>query len=190
MTEATGFQDSGTALLERVVEHYARCLARSESAQLWLSSHGISKEIAGSFRLGFCDRSYGNTFPKSNRLKGKAIREELMALGILRQSGHESLRGCLTVPLLPRRRGQGPLRDPHRHEPLGEHATRDVDLFVRWPVQLRLPRCEGSGSRPVDPIGSRSSRAGSRESSLPGDPTHWARKTSTRSAPGRSSWSW
>ncbi len=99
MTEATGFQDSGTALLERVVEHYARCLARSESAQLWLSSHGISKEIAGSFRLGFCDRSYGNTFPKSNRLKGKAIREELMALGILRQSGHESLRGCLTVPI-------------------------------------------------------------------------------------------
>jgi hypothetical protein len=90
---------SDSALLESVLDHYARALVTSAPAARWLRSHGISNEVAVRFHVGFCDRSYGNSIPRSNCVEGRAIRERLSSLGLLRGSGHEVFRGCLTVPV-------------------------------------------------------------------------------------------
>jgi DNA primase catalytic core len=92
-------------LMEQVVDYYHERLLKTPAALDYLKKRGLNNEAAlRAFRIGFADRSLGLRLPEKNRVEGKAIRERLQKLGIIRASGHEHFNGSITVPILD---GQG-----------------------------------------------------------------------------------
>jgi DNA primase len=87
-------------LLEQIVVYYADTLKRTPAALDQLKSNGITAEAVDLFRLGLSDRTLGYRIPRANRKAGAEVRGRLQRLGIIRNTGHESLRGCITVPLV------------------------------------------------------------------------------------------
>jgi DNA primase len=89
------------ALLARVVGHYAATLAGAADAQEFLRRRKVAHpEAIEAFKLGFADRTLGYRLPTAQTKDGAALRSRLRALGVLRSSGHEHFRGCLTIPVL------------------------------------------------------------------------------------------
>jgi DNA primase len=88
-------------LLGEVVDYYTRALKTNPEALAYLTKRGLSHpELIDTFRLGFADRTLGYRLPAANRKAGADVRGQLQRLGVLRDSGHEHLRGSLVVPLL------------------------------------------------------------------------------------------
>lgn len=91
---------SDQELLGRVVSYYTETLKKSPEALKYLESRGLrNSEMIEHFRLGYADRTLGYRLPAKNRKEGAEVRGRLLALGILRESGHEHLRGSITVPI-------------------------------------------------------------------------------------------
>ncbi|MCP4676193.1 MAG: hypothetical protein GY854_11935, partial [Deltaproteobacteria bacterium] len=66
----------------------------------YLEKRGLrSSEIVERFMLGYCDRSLGPLLPNRDRKAGRDLRRRLIELGILAKSGHERLRGSITIPI-------------------------------------------------------------------------------------------
>jgi DNA primase len=87
-------------LLGEVVDYYTRALKANPEALAYLAKRGlIHPELIDTFRLGFSDRTLGYRMPAANRKAGADVRGQLQRLGVLRDSGHEHLRGSLVVPL-------------------------------------------------------------------------------------------
>jgi len=88
-------------LLRQVVAYYHDTLKASPEALAYLDTRGINDAGAvDHFSLGYANRTLGLRLPLKNRKTGEALRSRLQALGILRESGHEHLVGCLTIPIL------------------------------------------------------------------------------------------
>lgn len=60
----------------------------------------MARRTAIPFRLGCADRGLGYRLPNAQTKDGAALRSRLRTLGVLRSSGHEHFRGCLTIPVL------------------------------------------------------------------------------------------
>jgi DNA primase catalytic core len=87
-------------LLAQVADYYHERLLQTPDALDYLEKRGLKNdELISRFKLGFADRTLGLRLPNKNRSDGKAIRERLQKLGILRDTGHELLTGSLTVPI-------------------------------------------------------------------------------------------
>jgi hypothetical protein len=87
-------------LLTQVATYYTDSLKRNEKALAFLQANGItSGEVIDTFGIGLSDRTLGYRLPKANRKAGAEIRSRLMRLGIVRETGHEVLRGCITIPV-------------------------------------------------------------------------------------------
>ena len=88
-------------LLAQVVDSYATNLKNSPDALGYLESRGLSHpELIDHFKLGYANKSLAYRLPPGHTQAGKAMRGQLQALGILRDSGHEHLNGCLVVPVI------------------------------------------------------------------------------------------
>ena len=80
--------------------YYAECLAADTKATRFLADEfGLSLEQAAEFQIGFSDRSLGKVVPNRDCELGRHLREILREIGILKRTGHEALRGCVTFPL-------------------------------------------------------------------------------------------
>lgn len=89
------------ALITSVADYYHERLKQSPPALEYLQSRGItSSEAIDTFKLGFVDRTLGLRLPQAQVKAGSEMRDRLKAVGILRESGHEHLRGCVTFPLM------------------------------------------------------------------------------------------
>ena len=89
------------AALRQVLDYYHARLKENPPALAYLQKRGIgSEEAIATFRLGFVDRTLGLRLPLANRKEGAAIRERLTRLGILRDTGHEHLRGRIVFPVI------------------------------------------------------------------------------------------
>lgn len=87
-------------LLDRVVGFYTATLRESPDALEFLRRRRCgSAEAIERFRLGYANRTLGYRIPAANRAEGRELRRRLQALGILRESGHEHLRGSLVIPV-------------------------------------------------------------------------------------------
>ncbi len=94
----TGMSDE--VLMERVVSFYERALEESPEALGYLEKRSLKHpELLKTFRLGFANRTLSYRLPAKNRKEGAALREQLQAVGILRESGHEHFNGSLVVPI-------------------------------------------------------------------------------------------
>jgi DNA primase catalytic core len=87
-------------LLNEVVGYYHTALKQTPEALAYLERRGlVHGELIDTFRLGYADRTLGYRLPAANRKAGAEVRGRLQQLGVLRQSGHEHLRGSLVVPI-------------------------------------------------------------------------------------------
>lgn len=87
-------------LLQSVVSYYHERLKESPTAIEYLQGRGItSSEAMERFKIGFVDRTLGLRLPAGQIKAGAEIRQQLKEIGIVRDSGHEHLRGCVVFPL-------------------------------------------------------------------------------------------
>ena len=87
------------AALRQVLDYYHERLKENPDALAYLKKRGIAAEAITTFKLGFVDRTLGLRLPHNNRKEGAALRERLTRLGILRDTGHEHLRGRIVFPV-------------------------------------------------------------------------------------------
>jgi len=88
------------AALRQVLDYYHARLKENPAALAYLQKRGLTSEALATFRVGFVDRTLGLRLPQKNRVEGAALRERLTRLGVLRQTGHEHLRGCVVFPVV------------------------------------------------------------------------------------------
>jgi DNA primase catalytic core len=89
------------AALRQVLDYYHARLKENPAALGYLQKRGIKNEDAiAAFKIGFVDRTLGLRLPNNQRKEGAAIRERLTRLGILRDTGHEHLRGRIVFPVI------------------------------------------------------------------------------------------
>jgi len=92
---------TASELLEAVTQHYHSALRKDAGARAYLGWRGLERQdVIEHFRLGFVDRTLGYRVPHIQRKLGKELRTKLTDVGVLRDSGHEHLRGCIVVPLM------------------------------------------------------------------------------------------
>lgn len=88
------------ALLAEVAGFYHEALKTTPEALAYLERRGLTHpDLIDAFGLGYADRTLGYRLPQANRKAGAEIRGRLQALGVLRESGHEHLRGSLVIPI-------------------------------------------------------------------------------------------
>lgn len=97
---SAGSPQADQAALRQVLDYYHARLAENPAALAYLKKRGIGVEAVAAFKIGFVDRTLGLRLPNNQRKDGAALRARLTRLGILRSSGHEHLRGCLTFPVV------------------------------------------------------------------------------------------
>jgi len=91
---------SDAELLGRVADFYHETLLAAPEGVAYLESRGLNDpELIPRFRLGLANRTLGYRLPKRALKAGERIRGRLQELGVLRNSGHEHLRGSLVVPI-------------------------------------------------------------------------------------------
>jgi len=88
------------AALRQVLDYYHERLKENPAALAYLKRRGIGAEAVAAFKIGFVDRTLGLRLPHNNRKEGAAIRERLTRLGLLRDTGHEHLRGRVVFPVI------------------------------------------------------------------------------------------
>lgn len=92
--------DSDEVILAGVADFYATAFMKNHEGKAYLEARGLRHPgLAEHFRIGLSNRTLGLHIPKNNRVPGRQLRERLTALGVLKDSGHEILRGCLVIPL-------------------------------------------------------------------------------------------
>lgn len=101
MTGREGWPDDDPGLLVAVTAFYRNALAGSSEALGWLERHRVA-DPAGLevFGVGFADRTLGLSLPVKVRGRDDDLRGRLQRLGLLRASGHEHFRGCVTFPIV------------------------------------------------------------------------------------------
>jgi len=92
--------DDDQELLAAVVTHYVERLWEHPEAEGLLRQIGAGVEVAKELSIGLCDRTLGLRLPDRQWRAGRQVRDRLSALGVLRPSGHEDMRGCLVVPVV------------------------------------------------------------------------------------------
>jgi DNA primase catalytic core len=88
------------AALRQVLGYYHERLKENPAALAYLKKRGIAAEAISAFQLGFVDRTLGLRLPQANRKEGALVRERLQRLGVLRDTGHEHLRGRIVFPVI------------------------------------------------------------------------------------------
>jgi len=91
--------DSDAQIMEKVVAYYQRELPNDPPALAYLEARHVDRKAVAALRIGVANRTLGLRLPSKNRLSGRELRARISALGIVRESGHEQLRGAIVVPL-------------------------------------------------------------------------------------------
>ena len=89
------------AALRQVLDYYHARLKENPAALAYLAKRGLrSEEAIAAFKIGFVDRTLGLRLPQKNRAAGAALRARLQKLGVIRDTGHEHLRGRIVFPVI------------------------------------------------------------------------------------------
>jgi len=99
--EACVWPADDAGLLASVLSHYRSGLVGSLEAQAWLARRRVADaDGLEVFGVGFSDRTLGLGLPVKVRGRDDDVRGRLQRLGLLRSSGHEHFRGCVTFPVV------------------------------------------------------------------------------------------
>jgi DNA primase catalytic core len=87
------------ALLGTVTDFYHQTFLNHPQAMQYLQQRKcFHPEAVTKFRLGYANRTLGYRLPGTIEA-GKKLKAQLQKIGILRESGHEHLSGCVVVPV-------------------------------------------------------------------------------------------
>ncbi|TWB87046.1 DNA primase catalytic core [Synechococcus sp. Ace-Pa] len=90
----------GRTLLSDVAKYYHERLKESPDALAYLAKRGIDNaEAIEHFKIGFSDRTLGLRLPTNRTNAGKDMRSRMEAAGVIKETGHELMRGCITFPI-------------------------------------------------------------------------------------------
>ncbi len=98
--------DDGQALLRQVVDYYHQNLLNSPEALAWLEKRGLNHaELVSRFKLGYAGdhgvNGSAGLLPPPFTKEGKALRERLTGLGVLRSTTKQDhFRGCFVAPVI------------------------------------------------------------------------------------------
>lgn len=81
-----------------MLKYYQQRMDVSRSSKIYEYTR-LTDTAIKEFKLGFCDRTLGKQIPRSDSFQGGSLRASLQRLGLLNISGHETLRGCVVVPV-------------------------------------------------------------------------------------------
>jgi DNA primase len=91
---------SDDELMTRVVDFYHQKFLNRPEAMQYLQKRGVfHPEAVKKFKIGYADRTLGYRIPPQTTAAGKAMKSQLQRVGILRESGHEHLTGCVVFPV-------------------------------------------------------------------------------------------
>lgn len=94
-----GVELSDAALWETVLRFYHQSFLSQSAAMRYLQERGcFHPEAVTKFKPGFANRTLGYRLPMTTR-HGRDLKAQLTRLGIMRESGHEHLSGCVVVPV-------------------------------------------------------------------------------------------
>jgi hypothetical protein len=127
------------AALRQVLDYYHERLKENPAALAYLKKRGITAEAIATFRVGFVDRTLGLRLPQKNRAEGAALRERLTRLGILRDTGHEHLRGRVVFPVVAESGVPSPQGDNSPQGTIGTVYGRAIDDGGKHDRHLFLP---------------------------------------------------
>ncbi|MFC4698820.1 hypothetical protein ACFO4O_01425 [Glaciecola siphonariae] len=97
--EVLSLSDFQDQVVEQVLDYYHARLLNNTSALQTLLSDGINKAVIKQHRIGLCDRTLNLHIANARTYNGACVRGILEVHGLIRPSGHETLRGCVIVPL-------------------------------------------------------------------------------------------
>jgi hypothetical protein len=84
-----------------LIKHYHECLLDSPKPLAFVKNTlGLSLSQVKTHEIGFADRSLSLQLPRPKAIDGKKLRGSLKRLSILNATGHESMRGCITLPII------------------------------------------------------------------------------------------
>ncbi len=87
-------------LLKHVMDFYHQTFCDEVQARKYLQRRRcFDAEAAKVFQIGYANRTLGYRVPATTA-SGKRLKAQLQRLGILRESGHEHLNGCVVFPIL------------------------------------------------------------------------------------------
>jgi DNA primase catalytic core len=96
-----GEEITDAQLLARVVDFYHQTFLNQPAPMKYLADRKVfHPEAVKRFKLGYANRTLGYRLPPEVTAVGKRLRQRLQRLGILRESGHEHLTGCVVFPVL------------------------------------------------------------------------------------------
>ena len=127
-----GMAISDAALLAHVADFYHKTMLNTSTGMEYLRERGIlTPEAVNTFKLGWSNRTLGYRVPTTTSA-GKALKEQLLTIGVLKETGHEHFCGCVTFPVyngagdvveMYGRRVSKPVRNAPKHLYLpGPHA--------------------------------------------------------------------
>ncbi|MFP1764464.1 CHC2 zinc finger domain-containing protein [Lonsdalea quercina] len=105
-TPLADLDDDGQVLLHQVIGFYHHNLLNNPEAQQWLVSRGLTHpELVSHFKLGFAGHhgigGGAGLLPSTSSKEGKALRERLAGLGVLRATTRQDhFRGCVVMPVI------------------------------------------------------------------------------------------
>jgi DNA primase catalytic core len=118
-------------LLQRVINYYHETLKQSPEALEYLQKRGLNHpDLINTFKLGYANRTLGYRLPQKNRQDGKAIREQLQQIGLMRQSGHEHFTGSLVVPVV---NEQDQIAEVYGRKILGKRLRKGTPIHTYLP---------------------------------------------------------
>lgn len=131
-------------VIEQLMNYYHEQLIDNKSTIKKLSEFGISINDIKTLKLGLCDRTLNKAVPHSLTNNGASIRGVLEVHGLIKPTGHEELRGCVTMPLYDengliagvfgRRMSQYIRRNGRRH--ILWLATQDAINKLHFPAKI------------------------------------------------------
>jgi len=123
---------SDAALLAHVADFYHKTMLNTSTGMEYLRERGIlTPEAINTFKLGWSNRTLGYRVPTTTSA-GKLLKDQLLRIGVLKETGHEHFCGCVTFPVynaagdvleMYGRRVSKPVRNASKHLYLpGPHA--------------------------------------------------------------------
>ena len=92
-------QASDNEVLSHVVDFYHKTFLNQVAAMQYLQKRGVfHPEAVKKFKIGYANRTLGYRIPATTQ-EGKKQKAQLERVGLLKESGHEHLSGCVVFPV-------------------------------------------------------------------------------------------
>jgi hypothetical protein len=85
--------------LNQLFNYYHQQLVGNTRVYQQLLAFGLTETVITTRQFGYCDRTLNRNINRSVTTDGAAFRGSMRRLGLIKETGHELLRGCVVEPI-------------------------------------------------------------------------------------------